>query len=174
MRPVIFLDIDGVVNTSKNYHEWHKAHKESPVATGKYSILDPHATKLFDPELVGNVKEVIKRTGAMIVVSSSWRLMFGSEFELLRDLLVRVGFSPDDIAGATPYQNPERASAIQDWLLGTNQREVQMVILDDEDNALFGVFDLAPLHVQTDVNIGFKDADRAEGILRGAPWRRNR
>jgi hypothetical protein len=29
MNPIVFLDIDGVLNTGKEYHEWNSAHDEA-------------------------------------------------------------------------------------------------------------------------------------------------
>lgn len=51
MRPVIFLDIDGVLNSARM--DWSKFEMQ--------------------PELVARMNDLVKRTGAYVVLSSSWR-----------------------------------------------------------------------------------------------------
>ena len=52
MKKVIFLDIDGVLNSSRTLHE-------------DISLED---------DLISNLKELVDKTGAKIILSSSWRL----------------------------------------------------------------------------------------------------
>ena len=62
MKKILFLDIDGVLNTQR----WHK------------KMVEGHAPKDsfgydFDPEAVANLCRIIEATGAEIVISSSWK-----------------------------------------------------------------------------------------------------
>ena len=57
MRKIIFLDIDGVLN-SMDYFEQTKDCKG-------YTEINPEKVKLL--------KEIVDRTGAEIVLSSTWR-----------------------------------------------------------------------------------------------------
>ena len=59
MEKVIFLDIDGVLNTKY----WH-AQKEKD----QYGYT-------FDATAVANLAKIIEKTGADIVISSSWKCM---------------------------------------------------------------------------------------------------
>ena len=59
MKKVIFLDIDGVLNTSR----WHNQ-VESSKLQDEYGYL-------FDPVAVANLAKIIEETGADIVISSS-------------------------------------------------------------------------------------------------------
>ena len=52
MKKVIFLDVDGVLNSSRTLHE-------------DISLED---------DLISNLKELVDKTGAKIILSSSWRL----------------------------------------------------------------------------------------------------
>ena len=61
MRKIIFLDIDGVLNTK----EWHsRMTKDTPKDEYGYA---------FDPVAVANLAHIIEETGATIVISSSWK-----------------------------------------------------------------------------------------------------
>lgn len=57
-RKYLFLDIDGPLNTGRN------------------DFLDPERYGYhFDNEAIMNLREVVEKTGAVIVISSSWRHM---------------------------------------------------------------------------------------------------
>ena len=60
---VIFLDIDGVLNTSQTFIEIDNEF----IKTGKRRIE-------IDLDRVELLKEIVDATGAVIVLSSSWRL----------------------------------------------------------------------------------------------------
>lgn len=63
MRKIIFLDIDGVLNTER----WH-------CQTASNELQDEYGYK-FDPVAVTNLSKIIEETGADIVISSSWKFM---------------------------------------------------------------------------------------------------
>ena len=66
---VLFLDIDGVLNTKWWYTQMDRnTHKD------KYGYA-------FDPNAVANLKKIIDETGADIVISSSWKCFGLSELE---------------------------------------------------------------------------------------------
>ena len=69
MRKVIFLDIDGVLNTGR----WH-AQMGGNIPRDKYGYT-------FDPNAVANLKKILDETGAEIVISSSWKSFGFSELE---------------------------------------------------------------------------------------------
>ena len=59
MNKVIFLDIDGVLNTNNWYTQ-----------KGRNAIKDKYGYT-FDPKSVANLKRIVEETGADIVISSS-------------------------------------------------------------------------------------------------------
>ena len=63
MRKVIFLDLDGVLNTAR----WHRQ-------ADQQSLQDEYGYR-FDPAAVANLKKIVDDTGAEIVISSSWKYM---------------------------------------------------------------------------------------------------
>ena len=62
MKKILFLDIDGVLNTER----WHKKMMESHAPKDSFGYD-------FDPEAVANLRRIIEATGAEIVISSSWK-----------------------------------------------------------------------------------------------------
>lgn len=121
---VIFLDIDGVLNSNR-----------SCVALGGFPFPGKHKDRswhLFDDVAVGLLRRVAKVSGAVCVLSSSWRL--GMDTDELRDLGARLGVS---IIGKTrdTYGSEPRGEQIQDWL--RDHPEVTLyAILDDSSDML--------------------------------------
>ena len=74
---IIFLDIDGVLNSELWYKEV------------KYANLEE---KHFSPALVENLNTITDQTGAKIVVSSSWRK--NKTLEQLKNLFDKLTYSP--------------------------------------------------------------------------------
>lgn len=58
----IFLDVDGVLNSNDGCRKWYRSHKRSE----RWSQLEPEKIKL--------ILDLVKRTGAKIILSSTWRL----------------------------------------------------------------------------------------------------
>lgn len=133
---IIFLDIDGVLNTSKTFYDNYVYFKK----TGIRKIP-------LDEERIVYLKEIIQKTEAKIVLSSSWRLYFEKNIKLrpineyaqkLVDLLSKYDLFIYDI---TPMER-----------LGVRQNEINMyleshpdidsfVILDDDTSDLFWFID---------------------------------
>ena len=134
---VIFLDIDGVLNYR-----------------GVSDVC---------PKAVSLLNDLLEKTEANIVISSSWRIYMS--MIRIRDELVGAGFGfPERIIGSTPYvPERERGYEIKLWL---KQVPVdKFVILDDRDD----VGNLFPFLVKTDTFIGLQQThvDKALGILIG-------
>ena len=87
---LIFLDFDGVLN-SQLYFKKRRAEKLAGHDLGVAGDLDPEA--------VGFLNEMIEKTGAKVVVSSTWRI--GMTIEELQELLEKVGFK-GEVVGITP------------------------------------------------------------------------
>lgn len=178
MRPVVFLDIDGVLNGPAEYQKYHGRYsaegKPHESAMGpSVDVGERHAHLLFNFNCVDALNKITETADANIVISSSWRMFYaGSEFNKLRALLAFVGVKAKVIE-PTPPTIPDRGSAINAWLRGTYKPEVQMVILDDEDESSFQ--ECHPWLVQTDGSTGLchgKNVDDALRIIGGEPWRR--
>ena len=140
---VIFVDIDGVLN---NEEFLFSAVTERRQATAG-SRTDFYSS-MIDPSKVSILNEVVKRTGCVVVISSSWR-MDHNRHEL-QGLLGTAGFKYS-ILDCTPRDVPNdevRGDQIQAWLDAAPDRFEAIesfVILDDEDD----MGDLLPALVQT-------------------------
>ncbi|HXP50984.1 MAG TPA: HAD domain-containing protein [Bacteroidia bacterium] len=66
---VLFLDIDGVINSNRTCY-----------AFGGYPHeLDPASMKMFDPVAIRLIQLLCEETGAVVVLSSTWRMHFTCE-----------------------------------------------------------------------------------------------
>lgn len=120
MRKIIFLDIDGVLN-SIDYFEQVKDCKG-------YKEINPEKTKLL--------KEIVDRTGAEIVLSSTWRDLGKRKDEpehpmytYLTDTLKAYGM---EIIEHTPYIGQDRPKEIKAWLDNQTDKDICFVSLDDD------------------------------------------
>lgn len=153
---VIFLDIDGVLNSA----EYYRKYGPKPA---------PHA---LDPEAINYVNAIAKRARASIVVSSTWRKWY--TLPVLREHLRIAGLTAP-IVGKTPvierelmkglYVSAQRGKEIQRWL-DTTRRKVESFVILDDDNDMTG---LEKYHVRTDSDCGLTiaDVERAFEILTG-------
>jgi hypothetical protein len=68
-KPVVFLDIDGVLNSKQWYAHDAATHEGiSPLSTERK--LWEHS---IDPDCVQRLNRILQQTGAVVIVSSSWR-----------------------------------------------------------------------------------------------------
>jgi hypothetical protein len=126
MDKVIFLDFDGVLNNAAHFAQWGIAR----------TMADREEDdKSFDLACVAALNDLVARSGAKVVISSSWRCMFG--LPTLRRILLRHGFI-GDVIGETPqlyvkYDGDEkiRGHEIQAWLDAQERAPQAFVILDD-------------------------------------------
>lgn len=132
---IIFLDFDGVMDTAR--------YELTLRISGRPSV-DAYGT-IFDPECVWNLRQIIDKTDAKIVVSSSWKDLLS--FDELLDMWEKRGL-PGEVIGTTPYtlECRNRGDEIDLWLKGC-QEECQYVILDDIDGSNFNEHQLERLVV---------------------------
>jgi len=148
---IIFLDIDGVLNCA----EW--AQKE-------YDKGNIHALQEnFDTAAIVHLNTIIEQSGAKVVISSSWRLMYSLAH--IETLLIKHGFK-GVILGITPPRQSltsRRGNEIQAWLASVPQ-VTKFVILDDDSDMLH----LLPFLVQTNWETGLQEyhIDRALNLLK--------
>lgn len=133
---IIFLDIDGVLNSRQ--YDAERGTDDGNIDVGRLLLL----------------KQLIDQTGAKIVLTSSWRRHWdpvgactdevGKELE---DTFGRFGIYLYD---KTPELDNDRAKEISKWL-AENQNAEDFVVIDD---IKFGWHELAPFVVNTDYRIG--------------------
>ena len=144
---IIFLDIDGVIN-SKEYY------KEVNMRINNWDR--------FDPETVKFINDLLEEFNAKIVITSSWR--FGAKDLLLKELrktrlliYLYKSWETPMIYGGT------RGREIKQWL--DKHPEVNgYVILDDRDDILA---EQLSFFIKTEINTGFRkeNYEKARSIL---------
>lgn len=125
---IIFLDIDGVICNRDNWK--HRINFEGE----NFCELDQVA--------VGFLNQLVEKTGASIVVSSSWRNGSEEAFTSLIFFLRSQGVKAD-IMDRTPRHNgidSQRGDEIKAWLEKHKSLVDGFVVLDD-DNDMRGVQD---------------------------------
>jgi hypothetical protein len=164
---IIFLDIDGVLNSRDFYNRSENDPSFDGLAWGG-GQLDTQALQRLD--------RLVRTSGAFIVISSSWRHIWN--FHEIAKMFAERGFkSSDRIISQTPSsKSGHRGTELQDWLDTDAERAriddggsqtLSYVILDDSSD--FNR-DQMPRFVHTNPNHGLTDQDvqRALTILRQA------
>lgn len=137
---IIFLDFDGVLN---NF---------AFLRTGGAGIHE------LDPMAIARLNTLVLRSGAKVVVSSTWRLRFS--LDELRNILSKYGFQ-GEIVGTTPHLPAAvamgdlleaRSHEIQMWLRNAREEIESYVVLDD-----LYLEGCAAFLVQTDFELGLLD-----------------
>lgn len=150
---VIFLDIDGVLNNSTFWHEQHTKDPEK----AEWGTMNETG---WDPESIRCLNEIVDRTGATIIVSSTWRLRYSE----CVGCLTRAGINHP--GGRTPsHHHGIRGDEIKEWL--DNHPEVETFVILDDDSDMRE--DQKPFFVQTSWKNGLQKehVDRAVNILLG-------
>lgn len=118
---VIFLDVDGVLNSA----DWFKKNK----GIRGYAKINPKKVALL--------KEIIDKTNAKIVLSSTWRMLEKTKdededpmYSYLRDTLRKYGM---EICQHTPYIDQNRPKEIKAWIDNQESEDrIRFVSLDDD------------------------------------------
>jgi hypothetical protein len=140
---ILFLDIDGVLNRA-----------------GQHSDLAQSSS--LDPQAVARLNGVLARTGARLVVSSSWRyLILGGAMTVpgFEYLLRTHGVAADCLVGHTcaDEDTPERGAQIRRWLAEHGPVAAWAAV----DDGPLELGDEGWRQVQTDRRLGLTDEDAA-------------
>ena len=165
MNRVLFLDIDGVLNS----HFWNNSHQKEII---EGTLIDEEKIKILAP--------LIKKTDAGLILHSGWRFWFNEERKPLRteagkliDLLAKEGLS---INGVTPDLTTEeirrtkkfslvKADEILLWLK-LHDDIAGRVVLDDLDLHHI-VIEQHQVKPNPEVGLTLEDMEKAERILMG-------
>jgi hypothetical protein len=192
MTNILFLDFDGVLNSyvlfkKRKGIETHpatpteKKHikeilileregvlSDSPLKRAKICVLKD--IRSIDPEGVRILNDLLARSGAKVVVSSTWRKFYSAK--ALQCILNLAGFT-GEVIGKTPQDlprihtgpyatsSPLRGHEIQHWLDHNAEGPVNLAILDDDSDMAH----LSHRHVKTDLAVGLTQ-ENAEQALR--------
>jgi hypothetical protein len=127
-RPIVFLDIDGVLNSEQWYAQAASSKEERNSQVSTYQSL---LERSIDPGCIQRLNRLLQRTGAVVVISSSWRKQHRLS-EILSIMEAR-GFC-GEVIGATSSDNSalSRGEEITRWLKENVPRGVAYVVVDDE------------------------------------------
>jgi hypothetical protein len=110
---VVFLDIDGVLNRAN--------------ARGLLS-----SAQGIEPDKVALLNELVRRSGASVVLSSSWRLE--RPLEQVQAALVAAGFEGVLVDATPSVRSSHRGEEVSLWLEDHGVPPSRCVILDDGNN----------------------------------------
>jgi hypothetical protein len=143
---VVFLDLDGVLNSSKHLKSIKSDDTPNPVEFEFACDLEPlfeipcHRSVILnsilsiDAKAVKVLNEILAKSGAKVVVSSSWR--YSHPLEVLRRMLEFRGFQGELIdmtaTDLDRWGNTCRGHEIQDWM-DRNPVDHFVILDDDED-----------------------------------------
>jgi len=163
MKNVIFLDIDGVLNS--NF--WNENHQRE-ISDGT----------LIDEEKIGILAILVKETDSLIILHSGWRIWFDTDLTPLRkesqrlvDMFTKEGIQ---IEGITPDLTTEEIRRTKKFSL-VKAEEILLWVKMHEDISGWVVIDDLDLHnetieahqVKTDATVGLtvEDVEKAKKIL---------
>lgn len=156
VRPVVFLDFDGVVETI--YWE------QDENGIWSFNVHKSGRNELNNKQAIGWLNELYSRIPYDIVVSSSWRI--GMTLEELQNLITNSGFNPEiRVIGMTPVLYQPRGEEIQQWIDDNNFTNKFIIIDDDSD-----MCHLLPVLVRCDCQLGFTiyDFKKALNLLQNS------
>ena len=136
---IIFLDVDGVLNSINNLINLYNENNRS-FSGDEYP---------FDPNCLENLKELVNDTNSHLVISSTWKYSKESINVLLAEL--RKYNLDKLVIGYTPILGLSRGKEIKRYLSTSKfADDVNFVILDDDTD----MEDLIPFLVQTNRQFG--------------------
>lgn len=136
---VLFLDVDGVLNSYQSAHFWHNKRDQSKWENEGFAAwagtLREYLTQEFDPIALSNLEEILREAPDLqIVVSSTWRL--GETVESLKKIFAISPLVASRILSKTPrFGGEQRGKEIQDWL-DRHPTTTDFVIVDDDSDML--------------------------------------
>lgn len=125
---LIFLDMDGVMNSSQSTHMYWKKNGRKTMLLGFDHIC---------PIAASNLDYLLEKSDAKIVISSAWR-----HFHSIKEWDQMIPLCPsieDRIIGVTPQllrdrlsaPSPPRGHEIYKWLETTGNLDMPYIVLDD-------------------------------------------
>lgn len=153
---IVFLDIDGVLNSQLYYESGRNPRKNDPrdqvrnplpmkfepVVRTERETIDS-MKKDLDPVAISFLNELVAKAEASVVITSTWRM--GHPIPQIRQAMTEQGFV-GKILGGTPCCGPDtiRGNEIHKWmkehedLMGCPYFEYnQYIILDDDSDVLY-------------------------------------
>ncbi len=125
---IIFLDIDGVLNSQKYFIEQHSKILElysNENYDNSIALKTERQMLNIDINKVNILKEIIDITNSSVVITSSWKSL--STFPYIKNRLIDIGIP---IIGITKDNNENRGEGIKNYIKENNIDNY--IIIDDE------------------------------------------
>lgn len=122
-EPILFLDIDGVLNSA----DWYTRREKR----GPRDIWE------FDPDAVARLVVILHRTQCRVVVSSTWRMLH--EWDELLTIFRGVGIPTEPFLGITPDHTHKESGPL--WLATQRGDEIMAWREANEHTGPFAVLD---------------------------------
>lgn len=155
MRPIVFLDFDGVLNSQRS----------------RLALGDVRSCSAPDPVAVGLLNRLVHKADAAVVVSSAWRI--GASLESLHSVLMRWRATEvaSRLIGKTPEDSGTRGAEIAAWLAQHSAlHDDRWVIVDDDPGMLDGQLSR---FVKTSFRDGFGVVEYVQALRIIAPGHRD-
>lgn len=133
MPNVLFLDIDGVLNSHQWFEKRIKSHGDED------DTRRQHDLSMLCPDLVGYLNDFLNECPCKVILSSTWRR--NTHIDEMTELLKLKGFD-HKIEGATPIHNDRwslRGNEIREWIRTHVDNDAEFnryVIFDDDSDML--------------------------------------
>jgi Swiss Army Knife RNA repair-like protein len=164
---LIFLDIDGVLNSTRYVESDYYKQATANMSDAEVMLIAHHLH--LDPDALRLVNDLVKRSGAQVILSSTWRGKYSCE-EMTEMMKGRgadfvVSDATPALFGKVHSSRIPRGKEIGHYLKLLEKQPDAYVILDDHDDMLT----LKDHLVQTDIKLGLTqdDVEKALKILNG-------
>jgi hypothetical protein len=141
MTNLIFIDIDGVLNSEHFYH-----------------VTAYHTWDLLDPSCVSLLNKLTEERRAQLVLSSDWRKTYG--IKKVKEVFKKNKVKGTVIGNISLKHNKEEG--IKNYLLSLSKhlKDINYVVLDDKDLKINNLIQTNPKY-----GFDFKDYKQADKIL---------
>jgi hypothetical protein len=164
-KPIIFLDVDGVLNTSCILIGDYEADDLFTPNDAPSSLKIDKDQSPLKRSLLKNLRWLVDSIDAHIVVTSTWR-GYPTMLSFLIAAAESEGISPARFIGTTPWQNSSgtldgRGAEIRSWLASNPAHAGQpFVVFDDQHVESFEAAALTPRVVVTLMNSDIDETDQ--------------
>lgn len=158
---VIFLDIDGVLNSDRSIFILKM--KEFPAKAHFTSVMQNRYNYLMskvDPIAVQVLNRIVEDTSAKIVVSSANRIPLGKDGVI--ETLYDMGVEADIIDVTLSTRSGNRGSQIQEWL---DRHEVESYVILDDSSDMLATQLMNFVRVNPEIGLSWNDLNKAKRIL---------
>jgi len=134
---IIFLDVDGVLNSEESIVR----HYEAFVKENGEGVPHEDFTAIFPEEYMNNLKEIVEKSDAKIVVSSTWRLGYPDSRHWLKLISNLKEYGLDErVIGVTTNIHDLRCNQIKKWLEDNKELGIDNFLVLDDDSYDMGEF----------------------------------